>query len=203
MPMVDAMLQTAELRLAEMDCFAVAAGPGSFTGLRIGVSAVKGLAWALEKPCIAVSTLEAMAYSLRHMDGTIVCAMDARRQQIYNALFRAEGSALTRLCDDRAIALSDLHSELCDTQDKLIVIGDGAKLCADYLAENGVPCTLAPAHLLMQNASGVAFAGEELAEKGAFVSAQELAPVYLRLSQAERERLARENEKENTERKGE
>ncbi|MBQ2830856.1 MAG: tRNA (adenosine(37)-N6)-threonylcarbamoyltransferase complex dimerization subunit type 1 TsaB [Oscillospiraceae bacterium] len=205
MPMVDAMLQTAELRLADMDCFAVAAGPGSFTGLRIGISAVKGLAWALEKPCLAVSTLEAMAYSLRHMDCTIVCAMDARRQQIYNALFRAGGGTLTRLCGDRAIALSDLCAELCDTKDALIVVGDGAKLCADYLAENGIPCTLAPPHLVMQSAAGVAMAGEELAKLGAFVTAQELAPVYLRLSQAERERLARqkEAESENTKREGE
>lgn len=205
MPMVDAMLQTAELKLSDMDCFAVAAGPGSFTGLRIGISAVKGLAWALEKPCLAVSTLEAMAYSLRHMDCTIVCAMDARRQQIYNAIFRAEGGTLTRLCDDRAIALSELRDELCDTKDTLIVVGDGAKLCFDYLTENGVSCTLAPPQLVMQSAVGVAMAGEELAKQGAFTDAQSLAPVYLRLSQAERERLAREKEKEtgNTKREGE
>lgn len=196
MPMVDAMLQTAELKLSDVDCFAVAAGPGSFTGLRIGISAVKGLAWALEKPCIAVSTLEAMAYSLRHMNGTIVCAMDARRQQIYNAIFRAESGTLTRLCDDRAIALSELQEELAGKEGTYIVVGDGARLCTDYLTENGVGCTLAPPHLVMQNAAGVAMAGEELAKKGAFTTAQAISPVYLRLSQAERERLAREKEKE-------
>ena len=95
LPMVEDMLQNSELTVQDMDAIAVAAGPGSFTGLRIGVSAVKGLAWAAEKPCIPVSTLEAMAWPLAHMEGLIVCAMDARRQQIYNAVFLSEGGALT------------------------------------------------------------------------------------------------------------
>ena len=90
MPMVEDMLKNSELTLADMDAIAVAAGPGSFTGLRIGIAAVKGLAWAADKPCVGVSTLEAMAWPLAHMTGTIVCAMDARRQQIYNAIFAAE-----------------------------------------------------------------------------------------------------------------
>ena len=112
MPLVDAMLRESEQSLADMDLLAVAAGPGSFTGLRIGVSALKGLAWAADKPCCGVSTLEAMAQNLRHMDGLIVCSMDARRNQVYNAVFAAEGGQLTRLTPDRAIALSQLAEEL-------------------------------------------------------------------------------------------
>lgn len=104
MPMVDAMLKNAELTLGDMDAVAVAAGPGSFTGLRIGIAAVKGLAWAADKPCFGVSTLEAMAQNLAHMDGLLVCAMDARRNQVYNALFEAKSGVLTRLTPDRAIA---------------------------------------------------------------------------------------------------
>ena len=112
MPMVDAMLKNAELMLGDMDAVAVAAGPGSFTGLRIGIAAVKGLAWAADKPCFGVSTLEAMAQNLAHMDGLLVCAMDARRNQVYNALFEAKSGVLTRLTPDRAIAVAELAEEL-------------------------------------------------------------------------------------------
>ena len=112
MPMVDAMLKNAELTLDDMDAVAVAAGPGSFTGLRIGIAAVKGLAWAADKPCFGVSTLEAMAQNLAHMDGLLVCAMDARRNQVYNALFEAKSGVLTRLTPDRAIAVAELAEEL-------------------------------------------------------------------------------------------
>ena len=109
MPLLDAMLTSSGLELQDMDALAVAAGPGSFTGLRIGVSALKGLAWAAEKPCCGVSTLEAMARNLAHMDALIVCAMDARRNQVYNALFRARGGALERLTPDRAIVGATYH----------------------------------------------------------------------------------------------
>lgn len=104
MPLLDGMLQNAGLTLKDMDLLAVAAGPGSFTGLRIGVSALKGLAWAEDKPCCGVSTLEAMAQNGRLFTGTVVCAMDARRSQVYNALFRCENGQLTRLCPDRPSA---------------------------------------------------------------------------------------------------
>ncbi len=187
MPMVDAMLKNAELTLADIDAIAAAAGPGSFTGLRIGIAAVKGLAWAADKPCIGVSTLEAMAQNLAHMNGLIVCAMDARRSQVYNALFEAKDGTLTRLTPDRAIAVAELAEELRGETRRLLVLGDGGKLCHDGLAQLGVGSTLAPAQLLYQNAIGVGFA----AEHGHMVGAQELAPVYLRISQAERERNAR------------
>ncbi len=191
MPLVDGMLKAAELSLDEMGLIAVANGPGSFTGLRIGVSAAKGLAWAKELPCCGVSTLLAMAQNLRHTDATIVCAMDARRNQVYNAVFRAENGQLTRVTEDRAISLAQLAEELQNDKTVKFVVGDGAKLCYNYLLEQGIPCRLAPAALMMQNATGVALAAEELASAGKTVSSQELACVYLRLSQAERERLAK------------
>ncbi|MBQ5442671.1 MAG: tRNA (adenosine(37)-N6)-threonylcarbamoyltransferase complex dimerization subunit type 1 TsaB, partial [Oscillospiraceae bacterium] len=131
MPMVEAMLKNAELTLSQMDALAVAAGPGSFTGLRIGVSALKGLAWAADKPCLGVSTLEAMAHNLAHMDALLICAMDARRHQIYNAIFEARGGSLTRLCPDRAIALEEVREELRGDNRRKIVLGDGALLCYD------------------------------------------------------------------------
>ena len=187
MPMVDAMLKNAELTLSDVDAFAVAAGPGSFTGLRIGIAAVKGLAWASEKPCIAVSTLEAMAQNLLQAEGLVVCAMDARRNQVYNALFEAKEGSLTRLTPDRAISIAELADELRGRSGRITVLGDGGRLCRDGLSSLGVPCVLAGAQLLYQNAAGVGLA----AEHGTPVSAQELSPVYLRISQAERERNAR------------
>lgn len=189
MPMVEAMLQNSDMTLHEMDAIAVAAGPGSFTGLRIGVATAKGLAWGTEKPCIAVSTLEAMAFPLSHVGGLVLCAMDARRQQIYNAIFLAEGGALTRLAADRAIALEELAAQLRGETRPITIVGDGAELCCHFLTEAGIPCALAPVHLRSQSAVGVALAAEHLAKEGKRLTAQELAPVYLRLSQAERERL--------------
>lgn len=187
MPMVEAMLKNAELTLAQMDAVAVAAGPGSFTGLRIGVSAAKGLAWAADKPCIGVSTLEAMAQNLAHMDALLVCAMDARRNQVYNALFEAKDGVLTRVTADRAIEVRELAEELRGETRRMIVLGDGAVLCRDGLAAAGVSCALAPEALRWQNAVGVGLA----AQGAPLVSAQQITPVYLRMSQAERERKAR------------
>ncbi len=191
LPMVDAMLQNAELPLASVDAFAVSAGPGSFTGLRIGVSALKGLAWAEDKPCVGVSTLEAMAQNLVHTDALLICAMDARRAQVYNALFAADRGVLTRLCDDRAIGLDELAAELSGDARRKLVLGDGALLAHGYLTEHGVDCTLAPAALRYQNAVGVALSAEQALARGEAVSAQELFISYLRVSQAERERSAR------------
>ena len=191
MPLVDGMLSAAGLRVQDMDLLAAANGPGSFTGLRIGVSALKGLAWALEKPCCGVSTLAAMARTLAHMEGLIICAMDARRNQVYNALFLAQDGVLTRQCPDRAIGLAELAEEIKNRPEPKFVVGDGAGLCYSYLLEQDVPCRMAPPQLVMQNAVGVALAAEEMAAAGQVTTARDLVPVYLRLSQAERERLAR------------
>lgn len=186
MPLVDAMLQNAGLTAQDLELIAVAAGPGSFTGLRIGVSAAKGLAWALELPCCGVSTLAAMAENVRAFEGTVICAMDARRQQIYNAVFDCRDGVLARRCEDRAVALEQLALELKNDKNRKIVVGDGARLCYTYLLEQGITCRMAPPESLYQNACGVGLAASE---SGCTVTAQELRPVYLRLSQAERERL--------------
>ena len=186
MPIVEHILKNADLTMADMDAIAVAAGPGSFTGIRIGVSAAKGLAFAVAKPAIGVSTLAAMARNVAFADGLVICAMDARRSQIYNAVFEAKDGHRTRLTEDRAIALADLAEEMkADPRPKTIV-GDGARLCFDFLQNANVPCRLAPPHLVMQNAMSVALEAESLAAEGALTDAQELQPVYLRPAQAER-----------------
>ena len=192
MPLIDGMLRTAGLSLDDIGLIAAANGPGSFTGLRIGVSAAKGLAWAKELPCCGVSTLAAMAYGVGDFNGLIVGAMDARRHQVYNARFQVNGTAPHRLTPDRAIALADLVKELEGTSVPQIVVGDGAQLCYDALTAAGIPAVLAPPNLRMQSAWGVARMGLELARTGQTVPPGELVPMYHRLSQAERERLERE-----------
>ena len=191
MPLLDGMLKTAGLTLDDMDIIAVAQGPGSFTGIRIGVSAAKGLAWAKALPCCGVSTLEAMAYGVTDFEGVVVGAMDARRQQVYNALFRTENGRVTRLCADRAVAMELVAEELAAMPEPKLIVGDGAVLLYDFLQKAGIGCRLASPLHRQQSAAGVALAAEHLAAQGLTCSAQELQPVYLRLSQAERERLAR------------
>lgn len=186
MPLVELLLRNTDMAAADLDVIAVSAGPGSFTGVRIGVSAAKGLAWAADKPCAAVSTLAALARNVAFLDGLIVCAMDARRQQVYNALFEAKDGALTRLTEDRAIALAELAEELRSDHRPKTVLGDGGRMTYDFLTAAGVPCRLAPAHLVKENAVSVALEAEDLARAGGLVTAQELAPVYLRPPQAER-----------------
>ena len=188
LPMVDAMLKNADLTIDDMDALAIAAGPGSFTGLRIGIAAVKGLAWAADKPCLGISTLEAMVENIAHLNGLVVGAMDARRAQVYNAVFEAKDGVLTRLTPDRAISLEDLCAQLTGKDQPITVLGDGGMLC---LTEHGVKCSLAPAALLYQNAVGVGLTAERAYARGETVSAQELLPVYLRPAQAERLRNAK------------
>ena len=186
MPIVEHILKNTGLTVADMDAIAVAAGPGSFTGIRIGVAAAKGLAFAADKPAVGVSTLAAMARNVAFCDGLVVCAMDARRQQVYNALFEAKDGQLTRLTPDRAISLEELAAELENDLHPKTVVGDGARLCFAHLTEAGISCRLAPAHLVMQNAMSVALEAEAMAAEGNLVSAQALEPVYLRPAQADR-----------------
>ena len=187
MPMAVSLLDNCGTALDAVELIAVAAGPGSFTGLRIGVAAAKGLAWPGNKPCAACSTLESMAWPLAFFrDAVIVCAMDARRSQIYNALFTSEHGRLTRRTPDRAIGLAELAEELRSEPLPLVIVGDGAVLCEKALTESGLPCRLAPPQLVMQNAMSVALCAEDLARAGKLVSAQELLPVYLRPPQAQR-----------------
>lgn len=197
LPMAADLLEQCGLKPQDLDLIAVATGPGSFTGLRIGVAAAKGLAWAAELPCAGCSTLEAMAWSLAGFQGEVCAAMDARRHQVYNARFQVNGTAPHRLTPDRAIALADLVKELEGTSVPQIVVGDGAQLCYDSLTAAGIPAVLAPPNLRMQSAWGVARMGLELARTGQTVSPGELVPIYHRLSQAERERLEREEAAKN------
>ena len=195
MPMAADLLKNTGLTLDGMDVIAVAAGPGSFTGIRIGVAAAKGLAWKDDKPCAPCSTLASMAWNVAHMDGEICAVMDARRNQVYNARFRAEGGVLTRLTPDRAISLAELMDELRAAGSRPVLVGDGAALCGRTFAENGLYYVIAPPHLAYQTAWGVAREALELARSGGLVSAGALTPQYHRLSQAERERLEREQNK--------
>ena len=198
-PMVEAILCNSGLSIEDMDVIAVAAGPGSFTGLRIGVATAKGLAWAAGKPCAAVSTLEAMAWQMAHMDGICVPVMDARRHQYYNALFRCGNGVPERLTPDRAIDTKELLEELKALADRKLLVGDGAKLCYADCMENDVDAILPPPHLLLQTAWGVARGALELARQGRLISGGELVPQYHRLSQAERERMEKERAKAQTE----
>ena len=159
LPMAEQMLKDTNIALSDVDAIAVARGPGSFTGIRIGVSAAKGLAFAA----------------------------DARRSQIYNALFEIRDGKPRRLCQDRAISLAELGAELKKMQKSVFLVGDGAQLCYNTCLDMGIPAVLAPGNLVVQSAWGVAMAafGQTPAP------AEELLPVYLRLSQAERERQAR------------
>ena len=189
MQMAKDMLTSCDLTPQDIGAVAVAAGPGSFTGVRIGMACAKGFAWGLQLPLYGVSTLEAMAYhGLAAGEGALVCAaMDARRSQIYNALFEIRGGKPVRLCEDRAISLAELGEELGKMQKSAFLVGDGAQLCYNTCLDMGIPAVLAPGNLVSQSAWGVAMAafGQTPAP------AEELLPVYLRLSQAERERQAR------------
>ncbi len=187
LPMAEDLLKNAEMALAEVDLLAVAHGPGSFTGIRIGVSTVKGLAWALDKPCVGVSTLEAMAWHGLAAGGVICPVMDARRHQVYNALFRIQDGRPQRLTPDRPIALDELAEELRTLGAPVFLVGDGSRVAAAYLEETGLPFRLAPENLRWQSAWGVAMAAADKTPG----TADDLLPVYLRLSQAERERQAR------------
>ncbi len=192
LPMVENLLKGCSLRVSDADLIAVARGPGSFTGVRIGVAAAKGLSWGADRPCCGVSTLEAMAMQALCLEGRLLCCcMDARRGQVYNALFRVSGGTPERLSEDRALSLAELLPELPEAP---VLLGDGAELTARAMEEAALPYTLAPEPLRIQSAWGVALA----AAKAPRESWGEPEPVYLRLSQAERERLERlEREKEN------
>ena len=187
LPMAEDLLKNCGVSLSELDAIAVAHGPGSFTGVRIGVSTVKGLCWGADKPCIGVSTLEGMAWHGLAAGGVICPVMDARRAQVYNALFRIEEGRPVRLCPDRAISLEELAAELRALGESVFLVGDGASLTKDFLDAQSLPCRLAPDDLVWQDAWGVAMAAQGKQP----VSGAELLPVYLRLSQAERERQAR------------
>lgn len=182
-------LKQCEKSVRDVTHVAVAAGPGSFTGVRIGVAAAKGFAWGAEIPCIGVSTLEAMAKGFGLSDGIVCAVMDARRAQVYNALFRMEKGVCTRICPDRAIALEELSRQLQEYHEPIFLVGDGSRLTFDTLHEILPDLVLPPEHRMQQRGVGVALAALDAIRAGDCGDAASLQPNYLRLSQAERERL--------------
>ena len=197
MPMIKNLLDISGTNVENLDAVAVNAGPGSFTGVRIGVSAVKGIAFTNSIPCISVSTLESMAYQIATpVDTVICCAMDARCQQVYSALFTKNETGKTiRLSEDEAISLADLKEKLLAAKKSIVLVGDGSELCYNAFKDSVPQLYLAPAAMRYQNASATAAVAHRLFEAGQTISAEELLPVYLRLPQAERELNSRLNDK--------
>ncbi len=186
-PMTEQLCRNAGISFDELDAVAVNVGPGSFTGVRIGVAAAKGLAFPRKLPCVAVSTLESMAYNLLGSDCLVCAVMDARCSQVYNALFRVTGDRVERLCEDRALALTDLAPELGKYSENIQLVGDGAQISFDFLQNSLSGVTLAPMNKRTQTASSVALAAFERLKEHKTLTAAELMPVYLRLPQAQRE----------------
>lgn len=195
LPMVTDMLKNAGLSVADIDALAVAHGPGSFTGVRIGVAAVKGLAFAEDLPCVGVSTLEGMAARFRSVPytGRILTAMDARCNQVYTALFSCNNGVISRLTPDEALPLTEVGARLQNETEPITVMGDGAALCYAALCETVPSLSLAPLSLRLQHAVGVALCAADHIAAGQAVSGDALLPVYLRLPQAERELRLRQN----------
>ena len=205
LPMVEHVLRLTELTPEDLDAIAVDVGPGSFTGVRIGVAAVKGLAFAHEIPCVAVSTTQAMAQPFAGLpsDATVCCVMDARRRQVYTARYALDtDGTLTRLTPDEAIAVDELTAALraereeCGKTEKnkkksVILVGDGAEMCYNTMKDELPDVMLAPPALRMQSAVGTALCAERLFAEGRTVTPEQLLPVYLRLPQAERELRSR------------
>ena len=188
MVMAEDLLKQCGKTMKDVTAVAVAEGPGSFTGVRIGVAAAKGLSWGGGLPCYGVSTLEAMAVSLGIYEGHICACMDARRSQVYNGLFLVSGGRVERLTEDRAISLADLKTDLEHIDGPIFLVGDGAVLTHKTLSGEISGLILPPEHRIHQRAVGVALLAEKKQEEGEAGDGNALSPNYLRLSQAERER---------------
>ena len=197
MPMIESTLSSSKTDINEIDGFAISSGPGSFTGIRIGISAVKGLAAVKKTPCVAVSTLFAMAQNYSDTDCIICAVMDARCNQLYNAIFDIKNGVITRLCEDRALMCDELIEEIkniSQSSDKcVIIVGDGADIF--YNAAKDIK-NIKKAHPIRQyqNAVGVGFTSLDAFKKGETLSPNDLLPFYLRLPQAERELKAKQGE---------
>ena len=192
LPMAEDMMKKLELSYGEIDLFATSVGPGSFTGVRIGVSLVKGLAFGRGVPCIGVSTIEALAENLRGLCGIILPVMDARRNQVYTATFACDGAEMKRLTEDRALSLTDLGDELKAYADKSIyLVGDGYGASYAALTKCGVKLCDTPIMLRNESAESVGRVAAARYRAGEKSSDLDISPIYLRLPQAERERLER------------
>jgi tRNA threonylcarbamoyladenosine biosynthesis protein TsaB len=189
LPMIESVLRSAEWEIDDIDLFAVSQGPGSFTGVRIGIATVKGLAFGKNIPCAGVSTLDALAYNLRCFNGIICPVMNARRAQVYNALFSCRDGVLTRLCSDRAISIAELDEELAGMDEPVYLVGDGYDVTAEGLSKTAIRPV--PEEMRVQSGYSVAMCGLAAYKNGDATDDITLAPVYLRPSQAERERAER------------
>ena len=200
LPMVESVLKITGYTVDDVDLFVCTAGPGSFTGVRIGAATIKGIAFGKDKPCIGVSTLEALALNGMALDGILCPCMNARRQQVYNALFDGNGKEMTRICDDRALSITELGEELAEKYPDrpVYLMGDGAKLVYDALSETlGERLVMLPERLIHQSGYNTAQVGLRIWREGVRTTDFELSPVYLRPSQAERVRMEKLNQ-ENT-----
>lgn len=196
LPMAEDILKSLKLSFSDIELYATSVGPGSFTGVRIGVSLIKGLAFGNNIPCVSVSTIEALAENLKGLNGIIVPCMDARRGQVYSASFRCEGGELERLTEDRAIALSDLADELRAFEgENIYICGDGYAVAKNALSKAGIALCNTPELLIIENAASVARVAERKYNEGEWMSDEQISPIYLRMPQAERERLEREKAK--------
>lgn len=197
LPMIEHLLHLSDKRIEDLDALAVNAGPGSFTGVRIGVSTVKGLAFTNDLPCVAVSTLESMAEHTAALPGAVICClMDARCQQVYGALFEKDGEGVVRrLSEDEALTIAQMGEKVAALQRPIVLVGDGSEMCYRIWKETIPNVVLAPASVRFQNAAATALVAVRMYEQGKTVSAEELLPLYLRLPQAERELNARLNSK--------
>ena len=191
MVMAEDLLKQCGKTVADLSGIGVANGPGSFTGIRIGVAAAKGFAWGAELPCCGVSTLASMAVGLGIWQGYVCPVMDARRSQVYNALFHVDCGKYTRIREDRAISLLELGEDVKKLSEPVFLVGDGSVLCYNALSEMVPGLVLPPEHRLHQRAAGVALEAERMLKSGGSFPGEALVPNYLRLSQAERERNER------------
>lgn len=204
LPMLDEIAKMTELDLNTIDAIAVAAGPGSFTGLRIGSATAKGLGLALRKPLIAVPTVEGLAYNLYDTDGLICPIMDARRRQVYTGIYRFEEHRLVTVEDQMAVPMEEMIRKLNEYQQPVTFLGDGVSVFADMIAEKlNVPYSFAPAHVNKQRAAAVAALGLIYYKEGRTQTAMEHIPDYLRVSQAEREREERQKKEREAAQSGE
>ena len=200
LPMAEDMLRSLGLTFDDIDAYAAATGPGSFTGVRIGVSLVKGLAFGKNKPCISVSTLEALAENIAALDGILLPCMDARRAQVYNAVFSSDGVTVTRLTEDRAVALTDLCEEMKNYPNRKIYLsGDGYKVAKQAFDKAGIKTENTPPLLINESAASIAAVAYRKLLAGDTLTDGEISPGYLRLPQAERERIEKENQVKNGE----
>ena len=193
LPMLDEIRRMTELDLESIDAIAVAAGPGSFTGLRIGAATVKGLGLALEKPIVAVPTVDGLAYQMWGASAYICPLMDARRKQTYTGLYRFENGEFVVEHSQCVVSIEEIIELVNQQGEPVVFLGDGVPVFAEDIERLcRVPYQFAPAHRSKQSAAAVAALGCEYYKRGETVLAEDFRPEYLRLSQAERERLEKE-----------